>query len=152
MSGLRIRRYEEADLEDLVRMWHETKREAYPYLPTEQAHTLADDREFFRNHIRRRCEVWLALEGSAIQGFLAIEGGYIDRLYVRVGAQRRGVGSALLARAREISPAGLRLHTHVRNEAGRAFYERHGFRVVRFGVSPPPESEPDVEYHWAPDF
>jgi hypothetical protein len=30
--------------------------------------------------------------------------------------------------------------------AARAFYERHGFSVVRFGVSPAPEAEPDIEF------
>jgi hypothetical protein len=30
-------------------------------------------------------------------------------------------------------------------------YERHGFKAVKFGTSPPPESAPNVEYHWRPD-
>jgi len=29
-------------------------------------------------------------------------------------------------------------------------YEKHGFIASRFGTSPPPESAPDVEYHWRP--
>ena len=33
-------------------------------------------------------------------------------------------------------------------KASRAFYEKYGFTAEKFGVSPPPESEPDVEYHW----
>ena len=47
------------------------------------------------------------------------------------------------------SPEGLTLSTYQRNERARAFYERRGFRAVRYGVSPPPECEPDVEYAWA---
>ena len=47
-------------------------------------------------------------------------------------------------------PAGLRLFTHVDNAPARAFYERLGFRAVAFGVSPPPECLPDVEYAWRP--
>jgi hypothetical protein len=35
-------------------------------------------------------------------------------------------------------------------ERARSFYERRGFRAVQFGVSPPPESEPDVRYAWDP--
>ena len=62
--------------------------------------------------------------------------------------QRRGVGTALLERAKELAPEGLTLFTHQRNERARAFYERRGFRAVQFGVSPPPESEPDVKYAW----
>jgi hypothetical protein len=32
----------------------------------------------------------------------------------------------------------------------RSFYEKQGFVAVYSGVSPPPESEPDVEYRWRP--
>jgi GNAT superfamily N-acetyltransferase len=85
---------------------------------------------------------------SAPRGFLALVGSYLDRLYVHPGAQRGGVGSALLRHAMALSPAGLELHTHQRNHRGRAFYAKHGLRAVRFCVSPPPESEPDIEYHW----
>jgi ribosomal protein S18 acetylase RimI-like enzyme len=56
----------------------------------------------------------------------------------------------LLAHACSLSPQGLELHTHQQNTGARRFYERHGFAAVRFGLSPPPESAPDVEYHWRP--
>ena len=48
-------------------------------------------------------------------------------------------------------PDGLELHTHQENVIACAFYEKHGFRAVKFGISPSPESVPDVEYHWRPD-
>jgi hypothetical protein len=44
----------------------------------------------------------------------------------------------------------LELHTHQENYAARRLYEQHGFRAVKFGLSPPPENAPDVEYHWRP--
>jgi ribosomal protein S18 acetylase RimI-like enzyme len=83
-------------------------------------------------------------------GFLAVQASYVDRLYVLPSIQRMGVGSALIKHAMELSPTGLELHTHQRNLAARSFYEKHGFVAVRFGVSPSPEREPDVEYHWRP--
>ena len=75
---------------------------------------------------------------------------FIDQLYVDPDHQRKGIGSALIAHAKRLSPSGLRLFTLQINANGRAFYDNAGFVAVRFGVSPPPESEPDVEYHWAP--
>ena len=60
------------------------------------------------------------------------------------------MGTALIERARALAPDRLSLHTHQKNDKARAFYEKHGFRAVRFGVSPAPESEPDVEYEWRP--
>lgn len=134
----------------MVRVWHDAKRAAYGFLPQEQGRSLADDRAFFVSRIAPRAVLWLAAEGAVVLGFLALCGSYVDRLYVDPGAQRRGVGSALLHRAMTSYPAGLSLHTHQRNGPARAFYAKHGLRAVRFGVSSPPESEPDVEYHWRP--
>ena len=67
-----------------------------------------------------------------------------------VERQRQGVGTALLQKAREQSPRGLRLLTFQKNATARAFYEKHGFQVIRYGHSPAPENEPDVEYQWRP--
>ena len=65
-------------------------------------------------------------------------------------AQGRGVGTSLLAFAKSLCPAGIMLFTHERNERARAYYARRGFRTVAHGVSPPPESEPDVTLRWEP--
>jgi hypothetical protein len=45
---------------------------------------------------------------------------------------------------------GLECHTHQENQAARAFYERNDFIAVKYGISPPPESAADIEYHWRP--
>jgi putative acetyltransferase len=145
-----LRAYAPADCDAVVALWNETKRDTYDFLPLEQSRTVDEDRGFFRAHIEPRCSLWVAGRDEAPAGFLALRGSYVDRLYVRPGAQRRGVGAALLAHAKALSPGGLELHTHQRNGKARAFYEKHGFAAVRFGVSPPPESEPDIEYWWRP--
>ncbi len=147
---LRIREEAAGEREALVRMWGETKRDAYPYLPLEREHTFEDDLAFFADHIAPRCAIWVAEEHGELLGFLALGGSYLDRLYVHPRHQRRGVGTALLEKAVALSPTGIELHTHQKNAAACAFYERHGFIAVKLGVSPPPESEPDVEYHWRP--
>lgn len=95
-------------------------------------------------------QVWLAVERDQIVGLLALTKGDLDQSYVDPRCQGRGIGTRLLDRAKELSPEGLTLYTHQRNERARAFYERRGFSVVKLGVSPPPESEPDVQYGWGP--
>jgi ribosomal protein S18 acetylase RimI-like enzyme len=107
-----------------------------------------DNLRHFRDVVMRENEVWLAVEDDGIVGLLAIGEQKVDQLHVEPRCQGRGVGTALLDRAKELSPEGLTLFTHQRNERARAFYERRGFRAVHFGVSPPPESEPDVKYAW----
>ena len=101
------------------------------------------------NDIAKENDVWVAVDGEAL-GFLAIKGERLGWLYVDPPAQGRGIGTALLDKAKSLSPSGLTLYTHQRNERARAFYERRGFRAIQFGVSPPPESEPDVLYRFDP--
>lgn len=151
MKTIELRRYGPADLEATVKTWRNSRRQAFSYVPLHQAYSVEDDIRQFRDVISRKCEVWLAEASGDVVGLLARDGDLIDQLFVAVGEQRGGIGTLLLARARELSPTGLRLFTFTRNTAARAFYEKHGFRATKFGLSPPPESEPDVEYHWIPE-
>jgi putative acetyltransferase len=144
----RIRPYRADDEAAAAAVWHRSGVAAYPFLPTWQSLTLEHARAVFHGDIAARCDVWVAEEQGVVVGFLAMRSSYIDRLYVDPSHQRSGWGTRLLEHARSLSPRGLELHTHVRNHPARAFYEKHGFVAVRFGTSPPPESAPDVEYHW----
>ena len=147
-SAFSIRAYEDRDFDDLVARWHETNRVSYPYVEENLRHTLDDARAFFRAKILTACTVWVAERAQDVVGLIAIEAPWIRQFSVFPEHQRRGVGTALLRKARDCSPAELRLFTFQRNDKARAFYEKHGFRAVAFGVSPAPELEPDVEYRW----
>jgi GNAT superfamily N-acetyltransferase len=145
-----IRPYRDADEEEVVGVWHRSGLAAYTYLPTWQALTLETARMVFRNVIRPDCTIWVGTLDERIMAYLAMNGSYIDRLYVDPSEWRKGWGTRFIALAKQISPHGLELHTHQENHAARRLYEHPGFVAVKFGVSPPPESAPDVEYHWRP--
>lgn len=138
------------DFEAVVRVWHTSGRMAYPFIESWQRFTLEQARDVFHKSIVPVCEVWVAETADGIVGYLALKASYIDRLYVSPDQQHSGVGTSLLKHAMERSPAGLELHTHQKNTPACAFYEKHGFIPVKYGISPPPENEPDVEYHWRP--
>lgn len=143
-----IRPYSERDFDVLVGRWHETNVESYSYVAEHRRHTLDDARTFFREHVVPRCEIWVAHDSGEPLGLLALEAPWIRQFAVFREFQRRGVGTALLRKALEASPSGLRLFTFQRNLKARAFYEKHGFAAVAFGCSPAPELEPDVEYRF----
>jgi ribosomal protein S18 acetylase RimI-like enzyme len=143
-----IRAYLPEDEEAVVGVWHRAGKLAYPYLRGWEELTLQKARQVFREVIASNCSIWLATDAGRIVGYLAMQDDYVDRLYIDPAQQRKGWGSRLLEHTRRMHPHGLHLHTHQENHAARAFYERHGFRAVRFGVSPPPENAPDVEYAW----
>lgn len=149
-SNRSIRPFRDEDEPAVVRVWHRSGDAVYTFLPTWQALSLEQAQVVFHEYIRPKCAIWVGMEGERIVAYLAMKGSYIDRLYVDPDEWRKGWGTRLLDFARTQSPQGLELHTHQENHGARALYEKYGFRAVAFGVSPPPESAPDVEYHWRP--
>jgi ribosomal protein S18 acetylase RimI-like enzyme len=153
-----IRRYRPDDFDALNDLWRCARLHAFPDFHARKGHTAEEDREYFREVVQVKNDLWVAEVAGRPAAFMAIAGDFVDQLagdfvdqlYVAPEHQRQGLGGALLAHARALSPLGLRLFTFQVNANGRAFYEKHGFIVTGLGVSPPPESEPDVEYHWRP--
>ena len=146
----RIEPVQHGDLEALALLWRRSREGAQPWLELRMGYTPAEDLAFLRNVIAHECDIWIAREGPSLLGFLALNGEQIEQLYVDPPAQRTGAGTALLDRARQLSPTRLSLFTHLRNSGARNFYERRSFHAVAFGTSSPPESEPDVTYVWEP--
>jgi GNAT superfamily N-acetyltransferase len=149
-ASIAIRPFEDRDEAAVIGVWHRSGLAAYTFLPTWQALTLERAGEIFRNVIRPHCDIWVGTCDEHVVAYLALRGSYVDRLFVEPSQWRKGWGTRLVDVAKTLSPSGLELHTHQENGAARQLYEKHGFRAVKFGVSPPPESAPDVEYHWRP--
>ena len=148
MIDFSIRPYRSDDFEAVTTLWRRAREQAFPDFQRRKGHTFEEDQAYFRDVILVNNDVWIGeLEGEPV-AFMAIAGDLIDQLYVSPDYQRRGLGKVLLEHARSLSPEHLWLYTLQINTDGRAFYEKNGFRIVKLGVSPAPESEPDVEYHW----
>ncbi len=143
-----IRLYREEDFESVTKFWFDAMEVAMPGLAQRLGHDLGGAREYFKNVVAVENQLWVYdLDNKSI-GLLGIAGEFIDRLYVDPSYHRRGFGQALLDHAHMLSPHHLWLYTHQANSRARAFYEKNHFKAEKFGVSPAPESEPDVEYHW----
>jgi ribosomal protein S18 acetylase RimI-like enzyme len=149
-SARLVRPFEASDESAVVALWCRSGRAAYTFLPTWQTFTFENAQAVFRNVIRPKCDIWVGTLHQTVVAYLAMNGSYMDRLYVDPMEWRKGWGVRLVALAKQLSPSGLELHTHRENHAARTLYEKQGFVAVRFGLSPPPESVPDVEYHWRP--
>ncbi|MDM8532949.1 GNAT family N-acetyltransferase [Anaerolineales bacterium HSG25] len=144
------RPYTSADFMAVTEMWHYSKRAAFPYVALQQEYDIARNRGYFQHEIVPNYQLWVAEMTGQIVGFMAYKPTYIDQLFVHLSYQGQGVGTALLNHAKAISPQGLQLYTFEKNHVARQFYEQNGFRAIKFGVSPAPESEPDVLYEWKP--
>jgi ribosomal protein S18 acetylase RimI-like enzyme len=141
-----VRRAKMEDLPDIAKIHRIAFFAAMPQMPV--LHTPEEDLNFYSTGVFTSAEIWLAELSGAVLGFIAFRPGWVDHLYIQPGAQRRGVGSRLLAQARKSSDTQ-RLWTFQCNPAARAFYEKHGFRMERqTDGKGNEEKQPDILYLW----
>lgn len=143
-----IRAYRPSDFDPVTILWRISREKSLPEFQMMKGHFFYEDQNYFQNHILKENEIWVVDVDDRPVAFMAMKKDFIDQLYIHPDYWRQGIGNRLLQFARERSPKHLWLYTHQVNVNARAFYEKNGFVAEKFGVSPPPESEPDVEYHW----
>jgi ribosomal protein S18 acetylase RimI-like enzyme len=120
------------------------------FLP--KLHTDEETIDFVANKVMPEQEVLVAEENGRIVGFVAMDGDSLEHLYVHPDSQGRGVGSALLERAKERMPRGFSLWVFQQNAQARRFYERHGLSLIeRTEGAGNEERMPDARYEWRPD-
>ena len=119
---------------------------AMPPLP----HPPRDTRAAVERWDLHRHELWVATgDRGEVLGFALLTGAWLDHLYVAPGAQRTGVGTALLEVAQAVRPAGFCLWAFEANAPARAFYARHGLvELERTDGTANDEGVPDVRLAW----
>jgi ribosomal protein S18 acetylase RimI-like enzyme len=119
------------------------------FLPT--LHTPEEDRAYFGGVVADS-EVWVWDEDGRVLGFAALTADELTHIYVEPDAHGRGIGGALIDRAKERRPGGFRLWVFQQNANARRFYERRGFDLVReTDGSGNEERTPDALYAWSPE-
>jgi putative acetyltransferase len=141
-----LRRLELQDMARIALVHRSAFDDRLPWLAGR--HTPAEDRAYFREVVFADATAWGALVDGEIVGFIALRNGWIDHLYVLPDSQRQGIGTELIALAKQ-KCAELKLWTYQRNADARAFYTRQGFQIVRETDGRKNESnEPDVLLRW----
>ena len=143
-----IREYRADDFDAVTILWRISREKSLPDFQQEKGHFFYEDRDYFQNHVLKENRIWVVEVDHRPVAFMAMNQDFVDQLYIHPSYWRQGIGNALLNIAREQSPEHVWLYTLQVNISARAFYEKNGFVAEKFGISPPPESEPDVEYHW----
>ena len=148
---MEIRPAREQEIEPLTQLFIRARNEM-DYLPLVREEAAVP----IAARIREHEEVWVAVENGRLLGFLGIEHStnldapVLEKLYVEPAEQNRGVGSALLDKAKELRPDELYLWVFQKNQGARRLYERHGFNVVKLtDGAENMEREPDALYRWA---
>ena len=115
------------------------------------AHTDEECRDWLAEQVVPQMETWVAQIGRRVVAMMVLDEAGIGHLHVDPLWHRHGIGSRLVALAKERRPGGLDLYTFQVNQRARRFYERHGFVLVTLGDgSGNEEGQPDVLYRWQP--
>ena len=131
-------------VDDLVAMWRASFERAVGIV---DPHPLAEQRDYLLREVLPRNDVRLALLEDELVGFVAASVESIAQLYVRIGFQRRGIGTQMVDWAKQRSAGSLWLYTFARNLGARAFYEQQGFVIIAHGFEPTWKLA-DVKYRW----
>ncbi|ESY87984.1 MULTISPECIES: GNAT family N-acetyltransferase [Mesorhizobium] len=117
---------------------------AFDWMPV--LHTPEEDLFFIRDVMLPRQQVTVAEAGEEIIGFIAVNGDWVEQLYLDPTWTGQGVGSRLLTDATAALPV-VNLHCFQSNTGARRFYERHGFRAEASGDGTANEEGlPDILY------
>ena len=121
-----IRKYDMADLSELLDVWHDAAQVAHPFWTH-------DFLEQERSEISRKflpiAETWVFEREGRVVGFIALLDNEVGGLFVAPAHQRQGIGRALMDHAGE-SRDHLELEVFEDNKTGRGFYNAYGFTTV----------------------
>lgn len=146
-----VRPYRPDDLDAVIDLWYASWHATFPDLRHHEPKH--EWRRRFETEIAVEERIYVAEGDGRLAGFLAVKEecggrGYLHEIFLAPEFQGQGIGSMLIAVAKELAPAGLRLHTLQRNTRAATFYERHGFTLVSTGIGR--VGLPNVQYAWTP--
>lgn len=117
------------------------------YLPT--LHTPEETKEFIFSLLKKG-NTYIAKDMFVV-GFVTIEEGWIEHLYIHPKFQNKGIGKSLLDTAKKLPPGGLQLWVFEDNVRAIKFYEREGLKLIKKRDRKEQDNEeglPDRLYKW----
>lgn len=144
MAEQSIRRARVDEAAAIAELWLRSRRAAN--IPP-AAHSDDEVRDWVAEVLLPGCEVWVAIEPSELAGMMALDGDWVEQLYISPEHQRRGHGSRLLELAKR-QRRSLELWTFVSNVEAQRFYEAHGFARSGPVSADNEEHAPAVRYRW----
>ena len=111
-------------------------------------HSAEADHPFFAHMIQSQGVCVGLSEDGRLAGFMALEPGWINQLYLHPDFFRRGLGSRLMAIAKAAQEQ-LELWAFQHNASARRFYQNQGFRLAELTAGAGNEEGlPDLRLIW----
>jgi len=144
-----LRPYDAKDEGAAVALWLRSWQAAYPQI--DFAQRLDWWRNRWRNELTKSADIVIAEAGGEMIGFVTVDPQtcYLDQIVVAPEHWASGVGKALIAVAKQLSPTGLELHVNTDNARAIRFYEKLGFSITGDGVNPI-SGKPVHRMRWQP--
>jgi chorismate mutase/ribosomal protein S18 acetylase RimI-like enzyme len=146
-----------ADADALADLFWAAREAAHPAMPR-TVHTREECGHWFREVLGLEPRTtamplqratWVATRRGELVGYVVVDPGWLDSLYVRPDLTGHGIGGVLLDLVKGLLPGGFGLWVFESNVRAQAFYERHGLVVVRrTDGSDNEERSPDLEMSW----
>ena len=136
MSDFSLRHYDAAqDEEAAIALWLRTWQKTYPDI--DFAKRLDWWRGQWRENLVPSASIVVAQTQNEMIGFVTVDlrTHYLDQLVVAPEYWGSGVGCALLAEAKTLSPRGLNLDVNTDNARAVAFYAKEGFVITGDGFN-----------------
>ena len=137
-----IREMQAGDIGRVMEIWLKENTEAHRFI----------DAQYWKGHFEMvremlpQAEVYVSQNGGCVNGFIGLNGGYIEGIFVSGNAQSRRIGRQLMEHAKRLR-GQLSLSVYQKNESAIRFYRREGFRIERAGVDEE-TGEPEFTMVW----
>lgn len=138
-----IRKFQRADMEQVMRIWLCGNMDAHPFIP----------KEYWESHFDMvqeqllQAEVYVYEDETVIQGFIGIQEDHIAGIFVKRECRCAGIGKELLDFVKT-NHSALTLNVYRRNCRAIEFYKREGFGVISEALDPD-TSETDAVMGWS---
>jgi putative acetyltransferase len=147
--AISLRPYETRDEDAAIALWLRTWQAAYPEL--DFAARLDWWRERWRNELVPSADIVIAQAAGEVIGFVTVDPStfYLDQIVVAPERWASGIGAALIAVAKQLSPTGLDLDVNTDNARAIRFYHRQGFSIAGASINSV-SGKPVHRMHWRP--
>jgi len=131
-----LRPYDAKDEDAAIALWLRSWQATYPEL--DFAARLDWWRERWRNVLTKSACIVIAETGGEMIGFVTVDpqACYLDQIVVAPEHWASGIGSALIAVAKQLSPSALELHVNTDNARAIRLYQKLGFAITGDGINP----------------
>ena len=133
-----IRKFRTDDLEQVMELWLATNISANDFISAKYWHA----NYALVKKMLPQANIWVYEKNNEIWGFIGLQDTYIAGIFVADKAQGKGIGSELLAKAKQ-QKSQLSLAVYTKNERALNFYQRADFTVVNEQLD---ETTGQVEY------